>query len=50
MQTLGLSDSTPKPQNALQSLLWHRVAYIEDVDHLGQQGFWLCCIVAVFTL
>ncbi|HEX4809444.1 MAG TPA: hypothetical protein VH325_10965 [Bryobacteraceae bacterium] len=50
MQILGLSESTPKPENRLKNLVWPRVQYPEDVDYLGSQGFWVCIVIALFTL
>src|SRR5882724_13458471 len=42
MQTLGVSDSTPKSEGPIQSA--------SDVDYLGIQGYWVCTLVAVVTL
>ena len=50
MQTLGLSESTPKPENRLKTLFWPRIRYAEDVDLLGTQGYWVCVILACFTV
>jgi hypothetical protein len=50
MQTLGLSDSTPRTENRLKSLLWPSVETGSDVDYLGTQGYWLCTMVAVVSL
>lgn len=50
MQTLGLSESTPKPENRLKTLFWPRVSYPEDIDLLGSQGYWVCVIIAASTL
>lgn len=49
MQTLGLSDSTPKSENRLKSLFWPSINTATDVDTLGSQGYWVCAAVAVFT-
>jgi hypothetical protein len=49
MQILGLSESTPQPDNRIKSLFWPRVRYQEDVDYLGSQGYWVCVIIAGFT-
>lgn len=49
MQTLGVSDSTPKTESRLQSLLWPSVNTAADVDYLGTQGYWVCLIVAIVT-
>ena len=50
MQTLGLSGETKKSDGYLKSLLWPTVENAWDVDYLGQQGFWLCLIIAIFSL
>ena len=49
MQTLGLSESTPKPENRLKSLFWPSVQTGTDVDYLGAQGYWVCAIIAAFS-
>jgi hypothetical protein len=50
MQTLGISDSTPRTESRLKSLLWPSVETATDVDYLGTQGYWICTVVAVITL
>lgn len=50
MQTLGLSDSTPRTENRLKSLFWPTIRNDNDVDYLTQQGFWLCFVMGVFTI
>ena len=50
MQTLGLSDSTPRQESRLKSLFWPTIQNEGDVDYLTQQGFWICFIVALITL
>jgi len=50
MQTLGVSDSTPKSESRLKSLLWPSVRSGSDVDYLSIQGYWVCTLVAVVTL
>lgn len=50
MQTLGISESTPKPENRLKALFWPRVQYPEDIDLLGTQGYWVCVVLSAFTL
>ena len=49
MQTLGLSESTPRSDNRVKSLFWPEVANNTDVDALGSQGYWVCTVVAVFS-
>lgn len=50
MQTLGLSDSTPKPENRIKALLWPAIRHETDVDYVTRQGFWVCFAVAAFSL
>jgi hypothetical protein len=50
MQTLGLSDSTPRSEGRLKSLLWPSIQNGADVDYLGTQGYWVCTVVAVISL
>jgi hypothetical protein len=49
MQTLGLSESTPRTENRLKSLFWPSIKTGADVDYLAVQGFWVCTIVGVFS-
>lgn len=49
MQTLGLSESTPRTEGRLKSLFWPDIQNASDVDYLGTQGFWVCVGVAVFS-
>jgi len=49
MQTLGLSDSTPRTENRLKSLFWPSIQSGADVDYLGAQGYWVCVLLAVFS-
>src|SRR5579862_7877467 len=50
MQTLGLSDSTPRTEGRLKSLFWPSITSDVDVDYLTTQGFWICFIVCCFNL
>ncbi len=50
MQTLGLSDSTPRTESRLKSLFWPSIQSGADVDYLALQGFWVCTIVGVVSL
>jgi hypothetical protein len=50
MQTLGLSDSTPRTESRLRSLFWPSIKSGADVDYLAVQGFWVCTAVGVFSL
>jgi hypothetical protein len=50
MQTLGLSDSTPRTESRLKALFWPSIQTGSDVDYLGAQGYWVCTIVALVSL
>jgi hypothetical protein len=49
MQTLGLS-GPPAPQDSFFRRIFWPSADSVDADMLGQQGFWLCLLVALLTL
>ena len=49
MQTLGISDSTPRSESRLKSLFWPSIESGADVDYLAVQGYWVCTIVAVLS-
>ncbi len=50
MQTLGLSESTPRTEGRLKALLWPAIRNDGDFDYITEQGFWVCFIVAAMTL
>lgn len=50
MQTLGLSDSTPRSESRLKSLFWPSIQSGADVDYLAVQGFWVCTFVGLMSL
>ncbi len=50
METLGLSNSTPRSESRLKSLFWPSIHTGTDVDYLAVQGFWVCTIVGVVSL
>ena len=50
MQTLGITDSTPRTENRLKSLFWPSLKDQGDVDYLTVQGFWICFVVGMMTL
>jgi len=50
MQTLGLSSQPQPADNLFKRLFWPAIESQYDVDLLGQQGFWVCTIVAVLSL
>ena len=47
MQTLGLSGESKRSDGWLKSIFWPTVENAWDVNYLGQQGFWICLIIAV---
>jgi hypothetical protein len=49
METLGLSDSTPRSESRLKSLFWPSIQSAADVDYLGAQGYWVCTVVATLS-
>jgi hypothetical protein len=49
METLGLTPSR-KADSIWRNLLWPTIRTEVDVDQVGRQGFWLCVILAAFTL
>jgi hypothetical protein len=49
METLNLSDSTPRSDGRLKSLFWPSIQSGTDVDYLGAQGYWVCTIVGVIS-
>jgi hypothetical protein len=50
MQTLGLSIEARRSDGRLKSLFWPSVENAWDVDYLGQQGMWICTVVAGLSL
>jgi hypothetical protein len=50
MQTLGLSSQPQPADNLFKRLFWPSIESQYDVDLLGQQGFWVCTVVAVLSL
>jgi hypothetical protein len=50
VQSLGLSDSTPKSESRIKSLFWPSISSDGDVDYLTTQGFWVCSVIAALTL
>jgi hypothetical protein len=50
METLGLSESTPRIEGRLKSLFWPSIQNGADVDYLGVQGYWVCAIVGLLSL
>jgi hypothetical protein len=49
VETLGLSDSTPRTDSRLKSLFWPTIQNGSDVDYLGTQGYWVCTVVAIVS-
>lgn len=50
MQTLGLSDSTPRSEGRWKALLWPSIRNETDLDYITRQGFWVCCGVGMVSL
>jgi len=50
MQTLGLSDSTPRTESRWRALFWLTIRSDVDLDYITRQGFWICSTVAAVTL
>lgn len=49
METLGLSDSTPKPEARWKALLWPTITNEYDADYITRQGFWVCVGIGLCT-
>jgi hypothetical protein len=49
METLGLSESTPRSESRLKSLFWPSIQNGTDVDYLGLQGYWVCAVTAALS-
>jgi hypothetical protein len=49
METLGLSESTPRSESRLKSLFWPSIQNGADVDYLGLQGYWVCAVAAALS-
>ncbi len=49
METLGLSDPTPRSESRIKALFWPSIETGTDVDYLGAQGYWVCTLVAVVS-
>jgi hypothetical protein len=47
MQTLGLQGESKRSDGRLKSIFWPTVENAWDVDYLGQQGLWICFLIAV---
>jgi hypothetical protein len=50
METLNLSESTPRSENRAKTLFWPTIENEIDVDTVTRQGFWLCFVVGVFSV
>jgi hypothetical protein len=50
MQTLGLSDSTPRTESRWRALLWPTIRNEGDFDYITTQGLWICFIIAAVTV
>jgi len=49
MQTLGLASEIKPTDGMFKRLFWPTIENQYDVDLIGQQGFWVCTVVAVIT-
>lgn len=49
METLGLSESTPRTESRLKGLFWPVIQNGSDVDYLGAQRYWVCTVIAVLS-
>jgi hypothetical protein len=49
METLNLSESTPRTESRLKNLFWPSISNASDVDSLGAQGYWVCTVVGLFS-
>jgi hypothetical protein len=49
MQTLDISNSTPRTENRLKTLFWPSIETGADVDYLGAQGYWVCSVAALIS-
>lgn len=49
METLGLSSTPQKNDNILQRLFWPSIQNQEDIDLMGQRGFWICVVIGVLS-
>jgi hypothetical protein len=52
MQTLGLSESTPRTESRWRALFWPTIRNDDDFDfdYITTQGFWICSVVATATI
>jgi hypothetical protein len=50
MQTLGLSDSTPRTESRWRALFWPTIRNDADYEYVTVQGFWVCTVVSALSL
>jgi hypothetical protein len=50
MQTLGLSENTPRTESRLKSLFWPTIQTTYDVEYITTQAFWVCVLVGTVTM
>jgi hypothetical protein len=50
MQTLGITDSTPRTESRSRALFWPTIRNEVDFDYITRQGFWVCFGVAAMSL
>jgi len=49
METLGLSGPPVRNENIFRRIFWPSADSV-DADMLGQQGFWICLLLALLTV
>jgi hypothetical protein len=50
VESLGLASNAPRSDGRLKTLLWPTIRHDGDLEHIAEQGFWICTTLAVFTL
>jgi hypothetical protein len=50
MQTLGLSESTPRTESRWRALFWPTIRNEGDFDYVTTQSLWICFLVAASTV
>jgi hypothetical protein len=49
VQTLGISESTPRSESRARTLLWPTISNEVELDYVTRQGFWICLAVALLS-
>ena len=50
MELLNISSNAPKSDSRLKALLWPTIRHEGDLEHIAEQGFWMCLLVAILSL